>query len=84
MARKGENIYKRRDGRWEGRYKVGRKPDGKMQYRSVYAKSYREVKEILIRRKAMGYINPPKCIFLVKDFLFSIRRNNTVPHIAVL
>jgi len=69
MARKGENIYKRRDGRWEGRYKVGRKPDGKMQYRSVYAKSYREVKEILIRRKAMGYINPPKCIFLVKDLM---------------
>ena len=21
MSRKGENIYKRKDGRWEGRYK---------------------------------------------------------------
>ena len=23
MSRKGENIYKRKDGRWEGRYKIG-------------------------------------------------------------
>lgn len=23
MSRKGENIYKRKDGRWEGRYKKG-------------------------------------------------------------
>ena len=22
MSRKGENIYKRKDGRWEGRYKI--------------------------------------------------------------
>lgn len=22
MARKGENIYKRKDGRWEGRYRM--------------------------------------------------------------
>ena len=24
MARKGENIYKRKDGRWEARYEKGR------------------------------------------------------------
>lgn len=29
MPRRGENIYKRRDGRWEGRYIVGRKLDGR-------------------------------------------------------
>lgn len=33
MPRRGENIYKRRDGRWEGRYIVGRKPDGRAIYR---------------------------------------------------
>lgn len=38
--RRGENIYKRKDGRWEGRIK---KPNGGYQY--VYAKTYREVKE---------------------------------------
>lgn len=36
MPRRGENIYKRRDGRWEGRYIADRKPDGKAIYHSVY------------------------------------------------
>ncbi|HWS28672.1 MAG TPA: tyrosine-type recombinase/integrase [Clostridia bacterium] len=40
MARRGENIYKRKDGRWEARIP---KPDGK--YRYIYAKSYKEVRE---------------------------------------
>ncbi|MFR3729401.1 tyrosine-type recombinase/integrase [Lacrimispora sp.] len=40
MARRGENIYKRKDGRWEGR---SLKQDGKYHY--FYAKTYREVKE---------------------------------------
>ena len=29
MARKGENIYKRKDGRWEGRYIKSRSSTGK-------------------------------------------------------
>lgn len=29
MPRRGENIYKRKDGRWEGRYIRGRTPAGK-------------------------------------------------------
>ncbi|MDF2886783.1 MAG: putative site-specific recombinase [Lacrimispora sp.] len=40
MPRRGENIYKRKDGRWEGRQL---KTEGKYQY--FYGKSYREVKE---------------------------------------
>ncbi len=44
MPRKGENIYKRKDGRWEGRYKVGYNDSGTAKYRSVYGKSYQEVK----------------------------------------
>lgn len=43
MARKGENIYKRKDGRWEGRYIKSRSSTGKANYGYVYAKSYREV-----------------------------------------
>lgn len=39
MARKGENIYKRKDGRWEGRVI---NPEGKYQY--FYAKTYRDVR----------------------------------------
>lgn len=47
MSRKGENIYKRKDGRWEGRYIKSRTFDGKGIYGYVYAKTYREVKEKL-------------------------------------
>ena len=47
MPRKGENIYKRRDGRWEGRYKIGT-----AKYRSIYGKTYQEVKEKLLVFKA--------------------------------
>ncbi|MCM1508010.1 MAG: site-specific integrase [Ruminococcus flavefaciens] len=52
MARRGENIYRRKDGRWEGRYKCGFSADGKAKYRSVYAQTYNEVKEKLSEIKA--------------------------------
>lgn len=44
MPKKGENIYKRKDGRWEGRYIKSRSISGKIIYGYVYAKTYREVK----------------------------------------
>lgn len=47
MSRKGENIYKRKDGRWEGRYIKSRTSTGKIIYGSVYAKTYREAKHKL-------------------------------------
>ena len=47
MSRKGENIYKRKDGRWEGRYKKGRTACGRTLYGSCYGKTYRETKEKL-------------------------------------
>lgn len=47
MPRRGENIYKRKDGRWEGRYIKSYDLNGKAKYSSVYAKSYTEVKELL-------------------------------------
>lgn len=52
MARKGENIYKRKDGRWEGRYIKGRRPDGRAVYASVYAPTYQEVKDRLQKEAA--------------------------------
>ena len=45
MAKRGDNIRKRKDGRWEGRYKKGRAADGSIIYGSVYGKTYKEVKE---------------------------------------
>lgn len=45
MSRKGENIYKRQDERWEARVLVGRWPNGKRKYHSVYGKTYQEAKK---------------------------------------
>lgn len=45
MSKKGENIYKRKDGRWEARYKKGVAENGRIIYGSIYGKTYREVKE---------------------------------------
>lgn len=47
MPRKGQNIYKRKDGRWEGRYIKGRDIDGKPIRGYVYAKTYSALKEKL-------------------------------------
>lgn len=52
MARRGENIYKRKDGRWEGRYIKGRDSASKAIYGYVYSKTYTEVKEKLNKIKA--------------------------------
>lgn len=52
MARHGENIYKRKDGRYEGRYVVGRKPDGKTKFGYIFGHSYMEVKARLTQKKA--------------------------------
>ena len=41
MPKRGENIYKRKDGRWEGRYIRGRTASGQAEYGYVYADSYK-------------------------------------------
>ncbi len=45
MSKKGENIYKRKDGRWEARYISCYNSEGKAKYGYCYAKTYREAKE---------------------------------------
>ena len=45
MPRRGENIYKRNDGRWEGRYIRCRTPEGRAQYGYVYAATYSACRE---------------------------------------
>ena len=55
MPRKGENIYLRKDGRWEGRYIKGRRPDGKPVFGSIYGKQYGQVKKRLVLIKSEIY-----------------------------
>lgn len=52
MPRRGENIYKRKDGRWEGRYIKGYDENNKAQYASVYAHTYGDVKTKLFQAKS--------------------------------
>ncbi len=53
MARHGENIRKRKDGRWEGRYPVYCSQKEKKIYRSVYGATYEDVKKKLAERKVV-------------------------------
>lgn len=59
MPKKGENIYKRKDGRWEGRYQKKRNEQGKWVYGSVYGKKYGEVKQELERIKGSNNFTVP-------------------------
>ena len=58
MSRRCENIYKRKDNRFEGRYIKGYDLSGKAKFGYVYGKTYKETKEKLIAFKA----NPQKQI----------------------
>ena len=59
MARRGENIYKRKDGRYEGRYVIGKTIAGKTRFGYVYGYQYTEVKKELLLKKAEQAKNPP-------------------------
>ena len=45
MSKRGENIYKRKDGRWEARYPKGHSCEGHILYGSVYGQTYNEAKK---------------------------------------
>ena len=50
--KKGENIFKRKDGRWEARYIKGYELSGKIKYGFCYGKTYKEAKEKVTKCKA--------------------------------
>lgn len=68
LSRKGENIYKRKDGRWEGRYAKARNEHGKIIYGYIYGKRYAQVKKRLAELKVQ-YSFMPNSITLYKGTL---------------
>lgn len=52
MCRHGENIYKRKDGRYEGRYVIGKTAQGKTRFGYVYGYQYMEVRNKLAEQRA--------------------------------
>lgn len=67
MPRRGDNIYKRKDNRWEGRYKCGYNSEGKTKYRSVYGKTYSEVKYKLLNVQQENLKNKRTSDLTVKE-----------------
>lgn len=61
MSKRGENIRKRKDGRWEGRYIKGRKSNRTAIRGYIYGHSYNEVKEKLAIKKNRGATICTKC-----------------------
>lgn len=49
---KGENIFKRKDGRWEARYVKGYDASGKIKYGFCYGRTYKEAKEKVTQYKS--------------------------------
>lgn len=85
MARKGENIRKRLDGRWEARIIVGYQENGKAIYKSVYGKTYTEVRKkrnMVIQNDTIIPINKaqasqPEMIFeqLMDEWMSSVKQS---------
>ena len=70
VPRKGENIYKRKDGRWEGRY-IKSRNDKKAVYGYVYAKTYSEVKKKLNSKRAEIFLEESNSLKIsLKDASF--------------
>lgn len=82
MTRHGENIHKRKDGRWEARYICGYGENGKARYKYLYGKTYMEARE-----KKLQYITQQKYLYrndvqlkttfgqLLSDWLISTQTN---------
>lgn len=68
MSKKGENIYKRKDGRWEGRYIKARDVKGKIIYGYIYGKKYSIVKKRLAEFQVL-YARPREGISLYEGTL---------------
>ncbi|MCD7814456.1 MAG: tyrosine-type recombinase/integrase [Lachnospiraceae bacterium] len=58
MGRRGENIRKRSDGRWEARVICGSPVDGRTSYKYLYSRTYKGVRE-LKKKYLSGLDSPP-------------------------
>lgn len=81
LANTGDNIYRRKDKRWEGRFISGRKANGQAKYTYVYGKTRTETKEKLEKRKLMVAAQPTgSCRMTVKElFLWYLERIDVKP-----
>lgn len=69
MSRRGTNIYKRKDGRWEGRLQGESVPGEKRKYISFYGKTYHEVKEKMAQAEKNRLWNKKKCPYTIEEMI---------------
>ncbi len=67
MPKRGENIYKRKDGRWEGRVSYPASSLKTRKYRSVYGKTYKEVREKLEEARKEVSHRQERCMIPVEE-----------------
>lgn len=67
MSRRGVNIYKRKDGRWEGRIKREEEYGASRKYISVYGKTYAEVRNKMDKMKNSQKKHTMQCGYLFGD-----------------
>lgn len=82
MPRKGENIYKRKDKRWEGRYIKCRDENSRAIYGYVYGKLYLEVKNKLKNCNPVQSKPDVDTIVLFKEAVmnwYDIKKNSVKP-----
>ena len=51
MAKRGENIYQKNDGRYKGRYVIGKRPNGRMRFGYICGYQYADVPYGLMEKK---------------------------------
>lgn len=73
MPKYGENIYHRKDGRWEARYIAMRLPNGKAKYKSVYGRTHDIAKKKqLAAMQALTHESTAACELTLKELFLSI------------
>ena len=79
MCRHGENIYRRKDGRYEGRYVIGKTAEGKTRFGYVYGYQYMEVRNRLAEHKAAlvrPLTEPPaRCRITLREWMMHWMEN---------
>lgn len=67
MSKRGINIYRRKDGRWEGRVLQNKNPGKLRTYKSFYGKTYSEVKRKMEHFIKENKQEPVKCSVTIDE-----------------
>lgn len=83
MCRHGENIYRRKDGRYEGRYIIGKTDEGKTKFGYVYAYQYMEVRRKLAEHKTALLTRsltdaPARCRITLREWMMHWMENEVL------